>query len=155
MAWVILSECPCVCVGWRVIGGIFFYKQIQDLRDYGLGLLNGESKTCPRGSEVPAHSGSAWLHKVKSPNIISLYDWPHTASDQTCCLLHLLSPLSTPLVLLGLMYPSLSDPDPFSHWLPERMWKYVGACQVQIISCFLVRWRRGRNTWISVRDHYC
>lgn len=63
-----------VCVGWRVIGGIFFYKQIQDLRDYGLGSFNGECKTCPGGNEVPANSGSAWLPKFKSLNIISLYD---------------------------------------------------------------------------------
>lgn len=100
------SECPCVCVGWRVIGGVVFYKQRQDLRDYSLGLFNGECKTCPWGNKVPANSGSASLHKFKSLNIPSLYDWPHTASVSTrnvlstWCNLHLPFPIFL-LVLLG------------------------------------------------------
>lgn len=46
--WYSKSEFVLVSV-WaeRVIGGIFFHKQRQDLRDYGLGLFNGECKTCP------------------------------------------------------------------------------------------------------------
>lgn len=37
------SLCVCGLVG---LGGIFFHKQIQDLRDYGVGLFNGECKAC-------------------------------------------------------------------------------------------------------------
>lgn len=150
------SECPCVCVGWSVIGGIFFYKQRQDLRDYGLGLFNGECKRFPQGNKVPANSGSASLHNFKSLNIPSLYDWPHTAS-QSQRLLHLVqspSPLShfLPGVFVCRRDPSEVTPIPSLIGCP---WKDVGARRRLIISCFLMRWSRGRNTWISVRDHYC
>lgn len=147
-------------MGWRFIGGIFLYKQRQDLRDYGLGLFNGECKTCPWGCEVPTNSGSASLHKFKSLTIPSPCDWPHAASESQ---FHQKSPLhlvQSPSPLFR--FP----PGVFECWYDPREvtsipsligcpWKDVGACRRQIISCFLVRWSGARNTWISVGDHYC
>lgn len=64
---------------------------------------------------APTNSGYAWLHNSKSLNIISLYNWPHTASEfQTFSLVMVLSfPFLTSLLeLLGLVILSRSNPDP-------------------------------------------
>ncbi len=147
-------------MGRWVIGGIFFRKQRQDLRDYGRDLLNGECKTWPWGNKVPGLS----LHLPLSTNVNPL-TFPAFMTDNT---LHL-NPHFTrnvfsiwcnphlPFPIFLLVFLMRNDPREVTS-IPSLigcLWKDVGARRRLIISCFLVRWSRGRNTWISVRDHYC